>query len=221
MLNNTNMGVGDGRPKYLHVQQVKLEKVIILIAFFCKVVLLCNITARRVEKLCCAFYHSHVQAAVLQQFRLLQVARILVFDWLRVSWGHTKHRLTSPEDATCYKPSLSLAGKAPNIFRFCSKKQNFLLFSATTFRDLQQSDMFQKGLICVVKRATQFFNSSCRNVAKKLHVFVSRFTLPLRSASYCKSFGWFWNDQQQTIFLIMAIEILKKHRENCVSYIYL
>ena len=116
------VGVGDGSHKYLHVQQVKLEKVIILIAFFCKVALLCNITARRVEKLCCAFYHSHVQAAVLQQFRLLQVARILVFDWLRVSWSHTKHRLTSPEDATCYKPSLSLAGKARNIFRFCSKK---------------------------------------------------------------------------------------------------
>ena len=29
MLNNTNMGGGDGRPKYLHILQVKLEKVII------------------------------------------------------------------------------------------------------------------------------------------------------------------------------------------------
>ena len=82
MLDNTNMGGGDGRPKYLHILQLELEKVIILIAFFCKVALLCNITARRVEKLCCAFYHSHVQTAVLQQFRLLQVARILTFDWL-------------------------------------------------------------------------------------------------------------------------------------------
>ena len=123
MLNNTNMGGGDGRPKYLiHILQVKLEKVIILLAFFCKVALLCNITARRVEKLCCAFYHSHVQTAVLQQFRLLQVVRKLTFDWLRVSWSHTKHRFTSPGDATCYKPSVSLAGKACNIFRFCSKK---------------------------------------------------------------------------------------------------
>ena len=76
MLDNTNMGGGDGRPKYLHILQVKLEKVIILIAFFCKVALLCNITARRVEKLCCAFYHSHVQTAVLQQFRLLVVSRL-------------------------------------------------------------------------------------------------------------------------------------------------
>ena len=50
MLNNTNMGVGDGRPKYLHIVQVKLEKVIILIAFFCKVALLCNITARWLKR---------------------------------------------------------------------------------------------------------------------------------------------------------------------------
>ena len=47
-------------------------------------------------------------------------------------------------------PSLLLASKARDIFRFCSKKQNFLLLSATTFRNLQQSDMFQKGLIRVV-----------------------------------------------------------------------
>ena len=221
MPDNTNMGVGDGRPKYLHILQVKVENVIILMAFFCKVALLCNVAARRVENLCCAFYHSHVQTAVLQQFRLLQVARILTFDWLTVSWSHTKHRFTSPGHATCYKPSLFLAGKARNMFRSCSKKQKFLLLSATTFRNLQQSGLFQKGLIRVVKRATQLINSSCRNVAKKLHVFVSRFTLPLRSASQCRSFGWFWNDQQQTIFLIMAIEILKKHRENCVFYIYL
>ena len=43
MLNNTNMGVGDGRPKYLHIVQVKLEKVIILIAFFCKIALLATL----------------------------------------------------------------------------------------------------------------------------------------------------------------------------------
>ena len=119
---------------------MKLEKVTILIAFFCKVALLCNITARRVEKLCCAFYYSHVQTAVLQQFRLLQVARILTFDWLRVSWSHTKHRLTSPEDATCYKPSLSLAGKARNIFRF-----------RTSYYFLQQLFAICNSLICSKK----------------------------------------------------------------------
>ena len=34
MPDNTNMGGGDGRPKYLHILQVKVEKVIILMAFF-------------------------------------------------------------------------------------------------------------------------------------------------------------------------------------------
>ena len=135
MLNNTNMGVGDGRPKYLHAQQVKLEKVIILIAFFCKVVLLCN-----------------VQTAVLQQFRLLQVARILVFDWLRVSWSHTKHRLTSPEDTTnqvCLWPV-----KHATYSDSVPKSRTSYYFLQQLFGDLQQSDMFQKGLIRVVKRAT-------------------------------------------------------------------
>ena len=43
---------------------------------------------KRVEWRCCAFYHPHIKP-VLQQIRLLQVAWLLTYDWIKLRRSHT------------------------------------------------------------------------------------------------------------------------------------
>ena len=64
------------------------------------------------------------------------------------------------------------AGKTRNMYRFCCNKWNYALFSATTFRNLQQSDLLQDRFDSrMVKRATSLFSSHSSNVVKQFELF--------------------------------------------------
>ena len=74
---------------------------------------------------------------VLQQSRLLQVVRLLTFDWSKLCRSHTIHRIY----ITCCKTSLPWRGKTCNMYRFCFKKKTF-------FCSLQQLFATCNDLIC-------------------------------------------------------------------------
>ena len=127
--------------------------------------LFCNIAAKRVEKRCCAFYHPRIKP-VLQQIKLLQVERIPAFDWTKLRASHAIHG----SYVTCCKIVCLGPVKRATCTDFVSK-------SRTTLHFLQQLFATCNNFLCcktwVVKRATAMFQN-------KLHVFVSRFTVPLR-----------------------------------------
>ena len=65
--------------------------------------------------------------------------------------------------------------KTRNMYRFCWKKYNYSLLSATTFRNLQQPDLFQDRFDSwLVKCAISLFNSFYSNVVNQ----VARFCWP-------------------------------------------
>ena len=67
------------------------------------------------------------------------------------------------------KRSLPWAFKTRNMYRICCKKYIYSLFSATNFRNLQQSDWLQDRFDSwLIKRATSLLNSVCSNVAKQV-----------------------------------------------------
>ena len=67
------------------------------------------------------------------------------------------------------KTSLPWVFKTRNMYRICCKKYIYSLFSATNFRNLQQSDWLQDRFDSwLIKRATSLLNSVCSNVAKQV-----------------------------------------------------
>ena len=75
------------------------------------------------------------------------------------------------------KTSFPWAFKTRNMYRICCKKYIYSLFSATNFRNLQQSDWLQDRFDSwLIERATSLLNSVCSNVAKQVARFCCRLT---------------------------------------------
>ena len=75
------------------------------------------------------------------------------------------------------KTSLPWAVKMRNMYRISCRKQIYSLFSATNFRNLQQSDWLQDRFDSwLIERATSLLNSVCSNVAKQVARFCCRLT---------------------------------------------
>ena len=90
---------------------------------------------------------------VSQQIRLLQVAWILTFDWIKFRGRHAIHG----SYVTCCKTSLPWAGKKRNMYRFCCKSRTTLYF-------LQQIFATCNNLICCktgLNVTTQYHFSTC------------------------------------------------------------
>ena len=69
--------------------------------------------------------------------------------------------------------------KTRNMYRFCWKKYNYSLFSATTFRNLQQPDLLQDRFDSwLVKSALSLFNSFDSNVVNQVRPFCWPFYRP-------------------------------------------
>ena len=67
------------------------------------------------------------------------------------------------------KTSLPWVFKTRNMYRICCKKYIYSLFSATNFRNLQQSDWLQDRFDSwLIKRATSLLNSVCSDAAKQV-----------------------------------------------------
>ena len=113
---------------------------------------------------------------VWQQIRLLQVAWILISDWIKLRGSHAIHG----SYVTCSKTSLPWAGKTRNMYRFCRKKKNYSLLSATNLCNLQQADLLQDRFECGWYINTSLFNLFCTNLSKQdAQLFCCPFYHPL------------------------------------------
>ena len=111
---------------------------------------------------------------VLQQSRLLQVVRLLTFDWSKLCRSHTIHRIY----ITCCKTSLPWRGKTCNTYRFCFKKKTFFCF-CNNFCNLQRPNLLKDKFDSWVLKCTKsLFGSFSAMLQNKLHVFVALFTVP-------------------------------------------
>ena len=91
-----------------------------------------------------------------------------------------KNSIQSPKRYRDFRETGNWAGKTRNMHRFCCKKQNYSLISATNFGSLQQDDLLQDRLN--VSSKTRKHRSLTRVAVImqiKLHVSVARFTAPL------------------------------------------
>ena len=91
-----------------------------------------------------------------------------------------KNSIQSPKRYRDFRETGNWAGKTRNMHRFCCKKQNYSLISATNFGSLQQDDLLQDRLN--VSSKTRKHRSLTRVAVImqiKLHVSVARFTVPL------------------------------------------
>ena len=103
--------------------------------------------------------------AFLATNQVVDGAWILTSDWIKLCGIHATQGLQS-------KIASAGAGKTRNMYRFCCNKWNYALISATTFRNLQQSDLLQDRFDSrVVKRATSLFSSHSSNVVKQFELF--------------------------------------------------
>ena len=97
----------------------------------------------------------------------------LISDWIKLRWGYTKQRsyfMSFVAKQVCFGPV-----KTRNVYRFCWKKYNYSLLSATTFRNLQQPVLLQDRFDSwLVKCAISLFNSFYSNVVNQ----VARFCWP-------------------------------------------
>ena len=74
--------------------------------------------------------------------------------------------------------------KTRNMYRFCWKKYNYSLLSATTFRNLQQPDLLQDRFDSwLVKCAISLFNSFYSNVVNQVARFCWPFYRPLNKTT--------------------------------------
>ena len=83
-----------------------------------------KISAKRFEKQCCAFYLPRSNWPVRQQIKLLQVARILTSDWIKLRRSHA----IQESHVTCLKTSLPWAGKTPTRTDFVAKSRTMSTF---------------------------------------------------------------------------------------------
>ena len=98
------------------------------------VVLFCNIATKRVEKLRYAFYRTRIKP-VLQQMNEY---------WLLIDEITPESRPTR-ELRNVFLKKFVWHGKTRNMYRFCGKKYNYSLPSASNVRFLQQPDLLQDG----------------------------------------------------------------------------
>ena len=125
-----------------------------------------------------ACFTTHVQTCLVTKLiRLLQVAWILISDWIKLRGSHAIHG----SYVTCSKTSLPWAGKTRNMYRFCRKKKNYSLLSATNLCNLQQADLLQDRFECGRYINTSLFDLFCTNVSKQDAHFCCRFYHPLVS----------------------------------------
>ena len=140
-----------------------------------------KISAKRVEKQCCAFYLPRSNWPVWQQIRLLQVARILTSDWIKLRGSHA----IQESHVTCLKTSLPWAGKTPTRTDFVAKSRTM-----STFWD----NFLQPATIWFVARQVwkrvneqhRFLTRFTATFEIKLHVFVARCAVLVSSDSYRK-----------------------------------
>ena len=105
--------------------------------------------------------------------RLLQVARILTSDWLKLHRSHAINNIF----VTCCKTIVCLGPvKRPTCADFAAKNRTSLYFSyflfAKNFHNLQQSDLLQDRFDSwEVKREKSRFNSNCSDIAKQIARF--------------------------------------------------
>ena len=145
----------------------------------------CNLfwksASKRVENWCCAFYLPRSSWPVLQQIRLLQVARILASDWIKLRQSHS----IQESHVTCFKTSLPWAGKTPTRTDFVAKSRtmstfwnNFLKPAAIWF--------VARQVWAWVNEQHRFLTRFTAMFEIKLHVFVAHCTVLLCSDRYRK-----------------------------------
>ena len=140
-----------------------------------------KISAKRVEKRCCAFYLPRSNWPVRPEIKLLQVARILTSDWIKLRGSHA----VQESHVTCLKTSLPWAGKMPTRTDFVAKSRTM-----STFRN----NFLQPATIWFVARQVwTWVNEQLRFLTRftimiqiKLQVFVARYTFLLSLDRYRK-----------------------------------
>ena len=154
-----------------------------------------KISAKRFEKQCCAFYLPRSNWPVWQQIRLLQVARILTSDWIKLRGSHA----TQESHVTCLKTSLPWAGKTPTRTDFVAKSRtmstfwNNFLQPATIWFVASMDNRTSLSIIHVAIQVWTWVNEQHRFSPRftamfeiKLHVFVARCAVLVSSDSYRK-----------------------------------
>ena len=154
-----------------------------------------KISAKRFEKQCCAFYLPRSNWPVWQQIRLLQVARILTSDWIKLRGSHA----TQESHVTCLKTSLPWAGKTPTRTDFVAKSRtmstfwNNFLQPATIWFVASMDNRTSLSIIRVAIQVWTWVNEQHRFSPRftamfeiKLHVFVARCAVLVSSDSYRK-----------------------------------
>ena len=154
-----------------------------------------KISAKRFEKQCCAFYLPRSNWPVWQQIRLLQVARILTSDWIKLRGSHA----IQESHVTCLKTSLPWAGKTPTRTDFVAKSRtmstfwNNFLQPATIWFVASMDNRTSLSIIHVAIQVWTWVNEQHRFSPRftavfeiKLHVFVARCAVLVSSDSYRK-----------------------------------
>ena len=154
-----------------------------------------KISAKRFEKQCCAFYLPRSNWPVWQQIRLLQVARILTSDWIKLRGSHA----IQESHVTCLKTSLPWAGKTPTRTDFVAKSRtmstfwNNFLQPATIWFVASMDNRTSLSIIRVAIQVWTWVNEQHRFSPRftamfeiKLHVFIARCAVLVSSDSYRK-----------------------------------
>ena len=129
--------------------------------------LLQNIATKQVKKSCCEFHHLHSNLSCNKSVYCL-FCTYLNSDWMKLHRGYTIHR----SYVIGCKKSLSWARKTRNKQRFCCKKYNYFLLSATTLCTLRQPDLSEDRIESGQQNAQLCF-STCfaAMLQNKLHSY--------------------------------------------------
>ena len=140
-----------------------------------------KISAKRVETQCCAFYLARSNWQVMQQIRLLQVARIMTSDWIKLRGSHA----IQESHVTCLKTSLPWAGKTPTRTDFVAKSRTMSTFW-NNFSQPAAIWFVARQIWTWVNEQLRFLTRFTIMIQIKLQVFVARYTFLLSLDRYRK-----------------------------------
>ena len=143
--------------------------------------LVSKIASKRVEKQCCAFYLPRSNWPVRQQIKLLQVARILTSDWIKLRGSHAIRE----SHVTCLKTSLPWAGTTPTRTDFVVKSRTMSTFW-NNFSQPAAIWFVARQIWTWVNEQLRFLTRFTIMIQIKLQVFVARYTFLLSLGRYRK-----------------------------------
>ena len=140
-----------------------------------------KISAKRVETQCCAFYLARSNWPVMQQIRLLQVARKMTSNWIKLRGSHA----IQESNVTCLKTSLPWAGKTPTRTDFVATSRTMSTFW-NNFSQPAAIWFVARQIWTWVNEQHRFLTPFTIMIQIKLQVFVTRCTLLLSLDRYRK-----------------------------------